>query len=152
MMKTSNFHTTVTVSALAGIAYFAIVFSVAFCFGAIRVSLLVPQVGALAAVLTELPLILVVSWKAVGWSVQKFDIPPIVINRTIMGVVAFLVLMGAELTLSVVASGKTASDFVSEIVSSTPQLIGLTGQVLYGLFPIIEGRVHRPRRETAKDQ
>ena len=102
--------------------------------------------------LTELPLILVVSWRAVGWSVQKFDIPPRVTNRIIMGVVAFLVLMGAELTLSVVASGKTASEFVSEQLSSTPQLIGLTGQVLYGLFPIIEGWVHHLRRETAKDQ
>jgi hypothetical protein len=137
---------------LAGMTYFAVVFGVAFCFGAIRGTLLVPRVGELATVLIELPLILSVSWKSVGWSVWKFDIPPRLIDRVIMGAVAFLLLMVAELTLSVVAFDKTASDFVQAMVSSTSQLIGLMGQVLYGLFPIIEGRIHRSRRGTRKDE
>jgi hypothetical protein len=133
-------------------AYFAVVFGVAFCFGAIRGALLVPRVGELVAVLIELPLILSVSWKSLGWSVRKFDIPPRFVDRIVMGGVAFLLLMVAELTMSVVAFDKTVSNFLQERVSSTSQIVGLMGQVLYGLFPIIEGRIHRSMRVTTKDE
>ena len=58
-----------------------------------------------------------------------------------MGSVAFGTLMVAEMILAVVAFGKTAGEFVQDLTSSKPHIIGLVGQVLYGLFPLIEGNV-----------
>lgn len=133
---------------LAGVTYFGIVFSIAFLFGTIRVILIVPRVGELIAVVMEMPAVLMVSWKSACWTVGKYDIAQRFTDRATMGGVAFVTLICAELSLSVVAFGKTPSEFRREQTSSTPKLLGLAGQVLYGLFPIIEGRLkHRLQRE-----
>eukprot|EP00957_Ditylum_brightwellii_P050886 3858940-Ditylum_brightwellii.AAC.1 len=131
---------------IAGATYFSIVFAVAFLFGAIRVSLLVPRVGELMAVLIEIPIILIVSWKTMKATVRNQRISKDVRDRGIMGLVAFSLLMVAELTLSVVVFGKKASDFLEDVTSLAPQFIGLYGQVAYGLFPLLEERIDSPRR------
>jgi len=48
----------------AALIYFAAVFSLAFVLGALRVTLIAPKVGAMAAVALELPVVLTASWRA----------------------------------------------------------------------------------------
>lgn len=138
-------------AALAGLEYFGIVFAIAFVLGAVRVSLLAPRVGELAAVVTEVPVILIVSWRATNAVVRKRSISQRVADRAVMGLVAFVTLMMAELMLAVIAFGKTSSEFLKEITSSRPQMIGLVGQMLYGLFPLVEANMkYASQRRNSK--
>lgn len=133
---------------VAGLAYFAIVFGIAFIFGAIRVTILIPRVGELLGVVIECPVILAVSWLASRWSIRKFRVPPELFARLVMGITAFSLLMTAELALATVIFGKKASEFVADLISSDAQAIGFGGQVLYGLFPIIEGSIAARGKST----
>lgn len=124
---------------LAGLAYFAIVFAAGFALGAIRVVLLIPRIGETAAVLIELPVILTVAWIACSWLVTAFDVPRQSGPRLLMGGAAFLTLMCAELGLSVLAFGRTAIDHLDQY-HTIHGLLGLAGQVMFGLFPLMQLR------------
>jgi hypothetical protein len=52
-------------------AYFALVFGAGFVLGAIRVSWIVPSIGARAAVLVETPVMLAVSALAARWTNRR---------------------------------------------------------------------------------
>ena len=56
-----------------------------------------------------------------------------------MGSVAFGLLMMAEFLLAVQAFDKTPLEFAYELISSKPQMVGLAGQIVYALFPLVEG-------------
>lgn len=124
---------------LAGLAYFAIVFAAGFALGTIRVVLLIPRIGATAAVLIELPVILTVSWIACSWLVTTFDVPHQSGPRLLMGGAAFLTLMCAELGLSVLAFGRTVPDHLDQY-HTIHGLLGLGGQVMFGFFPLMHIR------------
>jgi len=55
----------------AGLAYFAIVFTVAFLLGILRVFAVAPRLGETGAVLAEVPIILSASRLACGWLVRR---------------------------------------------------------------------------------
>ena len=111
----------------AGTTYFALVFSAAFVLGAIRTTVL------------ELPIVLSISWKASAWVVRKQRISSGHIDRIVMGSVAFGLLMMAEFLLAVQAFDKTLPEFAYELISSKPEMVGLAGQIVYALFPLVEG-------------
>lgn len=127
---------------LAGLAYFAIVFAAGFALGAIRVVLLIPRIGETVAVLIELPVILTVAWIASRWLVTKFDVPRQSGPRLLMGGAAFLTLMCAELGLSMLAFGRTVVDHLDQY-HTIHGLLGLAGQVMFGLFPLITAHFRR---------
>jgi hypothetical protein len=121
---------------VAGLAYFAIVFAAGFVLGAIRTLILVPRVGPVAAVLIELPVMLAIAWFACGWAVQHFSVPPEFTTRLVVGVVAFVLLMLAELALSVVAFRGTVAGFFTGLKRPEGSL-GLAGQILFAAMPLI---------------
>jgi hypothetical protein len=123
----------------AGIGYFAIVFAAGFVLGAVRTLVLAPRIGALGAVLTELPLMLIVARMACLWLVARFDVGSFWTECLLMGVVAFVLLMLAELVLSLAVFGGTVAGFVAEL--GTPEgAIGLAGQVAFAAMPLLVGR------------
>lgn len=124
-------------SANAGATYFAAVFLVGFAAGIVRVLVLEPEVGELVAVALELPVILAASWFACATLIDWFEVDTSFGDRALMGTVAFFLLILAELGLSV-ASGGTASDFLLRFTDSPAQL-GLIGQIIFALFPLIQG-------------
>jgi len=123
----------------AGAAYFAVVFSVGFLLGAVRVLLVAPRLGETAAVMLEAPLILAISWAASRGCVELFKVPAEVASRLLMGAIAFALLIAAELGFSVIVFGRSVADFVAGLLS-VPGAVGLAAQLAFAIVPAIQGR------------
>ncbi len=121
---------------LAGVYYFAIVFALGFALGTIRVLFIVPLLGELGAVFLELPIMLVASWFVCSWLVRRFQVPPAVEARLIMGGIAFVLLMLAELAVSVFAFGRSPAEHWGTY-SSASALWGLAAQVAFAAMPLV---------------
>jgi hypothetical protein len=134
----------------ASVIYFAIVFGIAFVLGTFRVAIFVPLLGDLVSVCIEMPIILTISWSATEWTVRRHNISQHATDRVSMGFMAFVWLMLAELTLSVVGFGKSAGEFINELTSSPPQLLGLIGQMMYGWMPLLEAHAVKKRKGESK--
>ena len=119
---------------LAAALYFALVFAAGFVLGTIRVLMIAPRLGELAAVLLETPVMLVLSWLACGAAIRAFAIrgrgPGLV-----MGAAAFALLMTAEFALSLLVFGRSPDQFVRAFTAPAGAL-GLASQVAFGLFPV----------------
>jgi hypothetical protein len=129
--------TTMMRAAWAGLAYFGIVFAAGFGLGALRVLILAPRIGENAAVLVEIPIILAVSWASCDWLIKRMEVPTNLTARLIMGGLAFAVLLVAEVGVSMFGFGRTLSAHLEEY-RRLPALIGLSGQVVFASFPIIQ--------------
>ncbi|MCE9597583.1 MAG: hypothetical protein K8S54_06405 [Spirochaetia bacterium] len=123
----------------AGLAYFAVVFFAGFVFGTIRVLLLIPHLGEVTAVCLELPIMIALSWFVCRSICRRFAVHKLK-HRAATGLLAFLFLMAAEAGLGVATRPVEAvlSSFVS-----TPGLLGLAGQVLFALFPLVQRPISR---------
>jgi hypothetical protein len=116
------------------LAYFAPVFAAAFAVGALRVTLIAPQVGALAAVALEVPLILALSWIMAGRVLRRWPMPR---GRALaMGGLAFLILILAEFALALALSGQTPPAYAATFLTA-PGALGLVGQIGFALIPAL---------------
>ena len=119
----------------ARIAYAIVVFLIGL--GIVRILLLIPQVGETEAVSLETPLMLAASWFVCRWFVDRLDVPRRAGARAVMGVVAFTVLMLAELGLSAHVFGQSEAEFAGSY-ASVPGAIGLTAQMIFAIFPVMQ--------------
>lgn len=128
----------------AGARYFAIVFSIAFVFGTVRTVWLAPAIGATAAVLVELPLILAVSFLASRHVIARRLIatPGAALGA---GAVAFALLMISEAGLAVLLFGQSLGGWFASLWQ-VPGVIGLAGQMVFALMPWLVFGVIRLRR------
>ncbi len=119
----------------AGVRYFVIVFAVAFALGTIRTLWVAPAIGATAAVLVELPLVWAASVAAAHSIVQR---APAMTRRGAIatGAFAFGLLMAAEAALAVFLFGMSIADWAAALVR-LPGTIGLAGQLVFALMPLI---------------
>lgn len=123
----------------AGTVYFAIVFAAGFVLGTIRTLFLLPRLGPFGAVLVELPFMLAISWLVCRWLVVRFAVGELWTRRLLMGVVAFILLLAAEVVLSLTLFGGTAAGFVASF--GTPEgALGLAGQVAFAAMPLLVRR------------
>jgi len=121
----------------AGILYFAIVFAAGFLLGTLRVFILLPLTGEFTAVALELPIMLIISWLACRRLVARFSVRAMVLQRLAMGVLAFCLLMLAELGLSVLAFNRSGAEYLA-LLQTAPGLLGLAGQIAFALFPLVQ--------------
>ena len=119
--------------ALAALTYWAAVFAFAFVLGIGRTLWLAPQIGALAAVLCEVPLTLAASWWAARRLTARFGIASRG-EALGMGLIAFVLLMAAEVTLARILSGLSPAQWL-RAQTSAAGAAGLAGQVLFALMP-----------------
>jgi hypothetical protein len=131
----------------AGATYFAVVFLFAFVLGAVRVLIVAPYVGGTIGVLLETPVILGISWVTCRWCVNRFRVASGKRIRLLMGVVAFGLLEGTELSSSVFVFGRTIADHLAGYWSSSG-VIGLAAQGVFALVPLLLDVVQRGRRPT----
>jgi hypothetical protein len=119
----------------AGIAYFIIVFAAGFVLGTVRTLLVVPLIGALGAVLLEIPFMLAIAWAACRWLIARFAVVAAWPERLLMGVLAFALLLAGELMLFVFAFGGSPRDFVSAY-ATPPGAVGVAAQVVFAAMPL----------------
>jgi hypothetical protein len=119
----------------AGPVYFASVFAIGFALGTVRVLMLAPRVGTLRAMILETPVILTASWILCGWTVRRFAVPAFAGHRLAMGGVAFVLLISAEVLLSLAIGRGPAAYFAS--FGTAEGALGLAGQAVFALFPWI---------------
>eukprot|EP00191_Tetraselmis_sp_GSL018_P015573 CAMPEP_0177583004 /NCGR_PEP_ID=MMETSP0419_2-20121207/3073_1 /TAXON_ID=582737 /ORGANISM="Tetraselmis sp., Strain GSL018" /LENGTH=135 /DNA_ID=CAMNT_0019072331 /DNA_START=202 /DNA_END=609 /DNA_ORIENTATION=+ len=123
----------------AGATYFLAVFLCGFVLGVVRMLVLQPLVGPLAAVAIELPFILAFSWMACHKIIRAFRVPQRTGQLRTMGNVAFALLMASELLLSEVLNEGGAAAWLRGL--TTPEgILGISGQFLFGLMPIMASR------------
>ena len=122
-------------AAKAGFLYFAIVFSAGFVLGTLRVFILLPLIGELAAVAFELPVMLIISWLVCRKLVTRFSVPAMASQRLAMGASAFGLLVLAETCLSIFVFNRPAAEYFS-LLQTPPGLLGLAGQIACGLIPL----------------
>lgn len=123
----------------AGALYFLLIFLLGMALGTVRVLVIEPRVGAFASVLIELPFMLAASWYVCGRLIRYLSVPAALASRAAMGALAFLLLMGAELGLSLFAVGGTVRDHFANYGQTVP-LIGLFGQLAFAAFPLVRDR------------
>ncbi len=120
----------------AGFAYFALVFAVGFVLGVIRISFLVPALGVRWAELLELPVMVFASFLAARYFVGRYGRFSGV-QRLLVGIFALLLLLTAELALTV-ALGESIRDYVlgRDPVSGSAYVVSL---MIFAAFPSIVG-------------
>ena len=130
-------------AAAAGALYFACVFAAGFVLGVVRVLVLAPALGALAATLIELPIILGIAWSVSSWLTRRFVVPRERRSRLAMGGIAFALLMVAEAALSVAVFGDSLATHL-ERYRALPKAAGLVGQIAFALLPLLQLARARP--------
>jgi hypothetical protein len=126
-----------TRAAIAGLAYFAVVFAAGFALGVTRVLFMVPTFGATVAVLIELPAILALSWIACRRLIVRLEVSPTTRARLVMGGLAFALLMVAEFAITAFALGRSLADHL-EHYQELHALLGLAAQTAFAVFPVIQ--------------
>jgi hypothetical protein len=127
--------------ARAGVVYFAVVFAAGFALGVIRTLLVVPRVGARAAELGEIPVMLVVSYLAARWVIRRRKVSPAASARLTMGLLALCLLVAAELALTLPVRGQT----LTEYLASRDPVSGAAYAASLGIFALLPLLVSRRR-------
>jgi len=117
--------------------YFALTFAAGFVFGAVRMLVVAPRVGEVAAVLIECPFILFTSFLIARWVLGRCAPRAGAGRRLLIGLIAFAMLMSTELLMSWLR-GIGPRDFVASLFK-TAGAIGLAGQVVFALIPLFIG-------------
>lgn len=132
----------------AGLAYFALVFGAGFVLGVLRVSLLVPRLGARIAELSEMPLMLAVIVMAARFVIRRFAVPLALPARLGTGLLALALLLAAEVLLAVVLQERSLAEYVAsrDPVSGGVYLAML---VLFALMPAFVGQLDGDRNGRA---
>jgi hypothetical protein len=120
----------------AALAYFAAVFAAGFALGVIRTLWVVPAIGVRSAELIEMPLMIVVSIIACRSVILLFAVPPFVWPRLKMGLLAVVLLVGAELGLNSLFFGRAASEYLTnrDPVSGTAYFLALG---IFAAMPVL---------------
>jgi hypothetical protein len=126
----------------AGFAYFGVAFGFGFLFGAFRIFVIVPVVGEISAVMLEMPIMLVISWFSSRWLIGLFSVPAGLAPRFVMGGLAFVLLMFAEVGLSIFGFGRTFAEHLASYCQ-VASIMGLLGQAAFACFPAIQLSVRR---------
>jgi hypothetical protein len=91
-------------------------------------------------VLVETPFILTASWVLCRYWARRFTVPPETTPRLLMGVFAFGLLLSAEFILGRYGFGRSFAEQLAAY-KDAPVAIGLAGQTLFGIFPLLQARL-----------
>ncbi|GAB5498348.1 MAG: hypothetical protein PsegKO_06590 [Pseudohongiellaceae bacterium] len=133
-------HDMIAIALKAGLLYFAGVFALGFLLGGARMMLLEPTVGDLMAVIIESPIILALSWLLCRRAIERLQVPAEVSARLLMGGVALTVLLAAEYILATLMFAESPAGFLRNWLT-TAGLVGLGGQIVFALFPLLQLRL-----------
>lgn len=126
----------------AALLYFALVFGCGFALGVVRTIWLVPAIGARAAELCELPLMMAISVLAAGWVSRRLAVPQQARPRLTMGGIALALLLASEFGLVLQLRGLTVAEYFAsrDPVSGSAYALSLA---LFALAPWLLARLGR---------
>jgi len=122
-----------------GIVYFALVFGTGFLLGSVRVPFIVPRIGQRYAELAEMPLMFAAIFFASRHVLHKYGQKTDSGGLIGIGVIALLLLVGAELLLAVLLAGRG----VGEYIASKDKVSGsvyLTMLLVFAAMPWLQAR------------
>lgn len=129
---------------LIGALYLVAVFAAGFVLGVLRTLVVVPLLGALWAVLLELPVILAIAWLVCSRVLRRW---PLSASAALgMGLVAFSLLMLVEAGLSNLLAGRSLTEHLA-LYTELPHQVGLAGQLVFAVFPWIQARRTHTRQD-----
>ena len=130
---------------LAGLAYFALVFALGFLLGTVRTIFVkdAPSGGRLLGVLVELPIMLGASWFLCRYVIRRFAVASTVAARAVMGGLAFVLLLLAELVVGALLFGRTPDQHLA-LYQDASFALGLVAQIAFALMPLVQLRLDRP--------
>ena len=119
----------------AGVLYFSLVFAAGFLLGSIRVPLLEPRLGARAAELLELPVMLLAIVAAARWVLRRLAVPASAAARLAMGGIALALMLAAEFGLVLSLRGMSIEQYLAtrDPVSGTAYYLSLC---VFALIPL----------------
>ncbi len=140
-MTTPSQTTSTGPGVVAGIAYFALVFGLGFVLGTVRTLFVAdaPSVGRFVGVLIELPIMIAASWFLCRFVIRRLAVARTVPARTIMGCVAFALLMLAELAIGAGLFGRTPAEHFA-LYADPSYALGLAAQLAFALMPLVQLR------------
>jgi hypothetical protein len=121
------------------VAYFAVVFAVGFVLGTLRVLLVAPRLGEMAAVAVELPVILASAWLICRWVMRRWAVPSDSRSRLLVGATALVLLLAAEIVLGLTLFGRELAGQLTEMTGGIGA-VGLAAQIIYAFFPLMQRR------------
>lgn len=125
-------------AAIAGAAYFLLLFAVGFALGTLRVLFVVPRIGQFFAVIAEMPLMLIAAFFICRWAVRHWHVPPAATIRWGMVIWFLALLITFETMLSLTLFGRTIDEqWVA--FGTPPGLVGLLAQCIAALLPVLIG-------------
>jgi hypothetical protein len=124
----------------AGVLYFSLVFAAGFLLGSIRVPLLEPRLGARAAELLELPVMLLAIVAAARWVLRRLAVPASAAARLAMGGIALALMLAAEFGLVLNLRGMSIEQYLAtrDPVSGTAYYLSLC---VFALIPLAMRRL-----------
>jgi hypothetical protein len=125
---------------ITAIAYFATVFAFAFAMGVARTLVIAPLIGATAAVLLEVPILLAASWVIARRLLRDRDLA--LPQRIAVGAIAFVLTMASEVVLSALMRGQSAGEWAA-VIATPIGLVGLAGQLGFAAIPALIGKSSR---------
>ena len=127
---------------MAAALYFLATFSVGFLLGPIRVLLLEPRIGAVAATLCEAPLLLIAMAVAALWTPQLVGVTTSLAAMLAIGIGALALQQVADLLVGVLLRGLSARQQFARL--ATPE--GAIYAALLALFALLPALVNRTGR------
>jgi hypothetical protein len=124
---------------LPGVVYFALVFTLGFLLGTVRTLFVrdAPSEGRLLGVLIELPIMVSASWFLCRDTIRRFAVASTVVARAVMGGLAFILLLLAELLVGALFFGRTPGEHVA-LYRDASYALGLAAQIAFALMPIVQ--------------
>lgn len=123
---------------LAALAYFAAIFAVGFTLGVLRETVVRPWLGTLGAIVVEAPVMLLACWVAARWAVRRFAVV-VLGDRLRMGLLAFALLMVAELAGSVGLRGMSPGQWLAHF-ATPPGFLSLSLFMAFAAMPLLMRR------------
>lgn len=124
--------------ARSALLYFILVFAAGMVLGTVRTVLLAPHIGALPAVLVEIPLMLAISWWSLGLVLRLRPVPPDPASRIVMGLIAFALLMTGEFLLATMLSDVDPAGYIAALMRPEG-VAGLLAQLVFATMPLLRG-------------
>lgn len=123
----------------AAALYFVLVFGVGFLLGPIRVLLLEPRLGPVAAVLCEAPLLLLAIYLAARWVPRALGVPRGSWTLVLIGFGALALQQVADFVVGVGLRGMSFSEQMAK-VRTTEGLIYVVLLIVFAAMPLVVNR------------